>query len=342
MSRVASRERAPTDREERFVISRRSSGLGDCIHSLMSAWYYAKRTGRTLVVDWRRSRYVDERGRNAFPALFEPVSAIDGVPVICDESVGTARFPAPVYTTVGARGPLEALGATWSTRLPLLWRLPFARSMLREAERDEARLVESGRDVASPTVLLQACLPVALPAAESRAFLSRLRPRPEIQAEIERYAASRFGGSPVIALHVRHGNGGDVMNHAKYWSDETRAIADIRGAVDRVRSTLGDESLVFLCTDSKRVEEEIASSISNVITRDKYLRPIDAGELHDRGARRGGRLESARDAVAEMFLLGKADGLVCYPPDSYFSLYARLCDDGPKIRAIDELRIGSS
>jgi ABC-type polar amino acid transport system ATPase subunit len=50
-------------------------------------------------------------------------------------------------------------------------------------------------------------------------------------------------------------------------------------------------------------------------------------------------LKLGKEAVIEMFLLARGDGLVCYLPDSYFSFYARKCRNGPSARQVDELRL---
>ena len=34
-----------------------NGGIGDHLSCLIGAWFYAKRTGRTLVIDWRGSRF---------------------------------------------------------------------------------------------------------------------------------------------------------------------------------------------------------------------------------------------------------------------------------------------
>ena len=42
---------------ERYVLVKGSFGMGGRIHVLLSAWAYARRTGRTLVVDWNDGGY---------------------------------------------------------------------------------------------------------------------------------------------------------------------------------------------------------------------------------------------------------------------------------------------
>lgn len=88
---------SPSLAARRYVISKRSAGLGDSLVSLTSAWRYAKMTRRTLIVDWRFSCYSNDPTTNVFPLLFHPVSEIDGVPVWCDQSIEHHSFPGPFY-----------------------------------------------------------------------------------------------------------------------------------------------------------------------------------------------------------------------------------------------------
>ena len=73
-----------------------------------------------------------------------------------------------------------------------------------------------------------------------------------------------------------------------------------------------------------------------MITRAKYFQPEGPSELHAWDNPTGIRETVGRDALIEMFLLARADALVCYPPNSFFSFYARTCADGPKVQVTEE------
>src|SRR4029453_15458419 len=112
------------EKTNRIVVSHRTTGLGDCLFSLCGAWHYARLTGRTLVIDWRWSRYVPDRRQNAFAVLFEPLTAVDGVPVISDESVSSFEFPPPIYSRhARKRGLKRLLGQMAHTLIET--KLPF-------------------------------------------------------------------------------------------------------------------------------------------------------------------------------------------------------------------------
>lgn len=320
-----------TEKAQKLIVSRRVSGLGDCLISLSSAWYYAKLTGRTLVIDRRWSRYLRERNKNAFSAFFEPLTEIAGVPVISDDSVSTLQYPSPIYSRYTRKNGLRGLFGQIAQVIEI--KLPFVLAY-EDAVADELALVRSAQDVEEPTIIFRCCLrDVPMTEEARRSFLAHLKPQKAIQEEIDCYVREQFPGRKVIAVHVRHGNGGNILNHTPYWVDENRAINEICQQIHRARSTLGAECLVFLCTDSKRVLEFIRSRVPNVIAREKYFRPDNTGEMHARKTfSTQNRSRSGQEAVIEMFLLARADTLLCYPPGSFFSYYARICGSGVKIR----------
>lgn len=326
----------------KVVVSRRVAGFGDLLVSLSSAWRYAQRANRTLVIDWRRSLYLKDRARNAFPVFFEPPSAIDGVPVICADS---ARSLGSSYSALSARGKLRPFLVKLSY-IPPLRNIPQVAAcrtaVLHQARRDEVRLVTSGRDLPDRTVLLQSCLQTELSNSEiCQRFLDHIKPVEEIRQEIDQFANVHFRGKRVVSVHVRHANGADIDdNHVKYWADESVAITKICSAVQRIRDKLGGDCLIFICTDVARILQAIKSSLDNVVTREKSFLLNNQGELHtDRSTVNRDGTKLGRDAVVEMFLLARGDGLVCYPPGSYFSFYARYCRNGPKLRETESLQM---
>ena len=321
-----------TERANKIVVSRRTSGLGDCLISLCGAWYYAKLTGRTLVIDWRWSRYVQEKNKNAFAVFFEPLIEVEGVPVISDNSVSTLEYPCPIYSRHAKKSGLKrTLGQIAHTMFET--KLPFVFSY-EEVVADELAIIRSAQDVEEPTIIFRCCLYDIPMTHEARGlFLAHLKPQKAIREEIDQYAREQFIGRKVIAVHVRHGNGGNILDHSQYWVDESRALNEICDKIQTAQAELGGDCLVFLCTDSRKVLEFIRSRISNVIAREKYFRPDDKGELHARTtiyAKNGSHF--GREALIEMFLLARSDALICYPYDSFFSYYARSCGSGLKIR----------
>lgn len=270
---------------ERSVGVLRRAGLGDVLLGTAAAWRYAAATGRTLRLDWRHSRYASAP-TNLFSEVFQPMSHWRGVPVWLPPSTEPLEPYPPLTAADERRSGLEA-----------------------------CELVQSGRDVADPHVVLRGCVAPAHPPLEVIAPLLReLSLQPRLAAAVASTRQEVMGDGPSIGVHLRHGNGGDIMGHAAFWSDGL-AVQRVVHAVRRARSVLGGDTPVFLATDSAEVRDAVCALLPGVRTIDKRFRAPGAGELH-----RWGEAPSTLDAaVVEMWLLSYSTVLVRMPPLSYFS-----------------------
>jgi len=299
--------RTVTDRA-RYVVSKRRTGLGDCLVSLISAWWYAKQTGRTLVIDWRGSRYLTDPMQNAFPHFFEVPEEIDGVPVIADGRVADLKAEGPYYPPIWMPETLHLI----------LNRSHDAYVQARDAA---DRLVRDGRDIDAQVVVFDTCMNMSCPDdGMCRRFLSCLRPVPSVCRAVAAFREARLGGSPAIGVHIRRGNGGDMMEHAKFWRNPKRAIAACVAYIDWVREYLGGDAVVFLCTDSRWAARQVDKRVPGLLMREKYFMSEGKGDLHS-------HLNPHRedlDVLVELLLLAHVDVLIRFPRDSFFSAYGRL------------------
>jgi hypothetical protein len=278
------------------------AGLGDNIICLAAAWLFARNTQRTLVADWRHSRYADSRD-NLFPLCFEPGTEIAGVPFIAD--IG-ADVPLPPSYRPGL----------WQKLMRRLVRPPDAALPARR-DRDVA-LILSGADVPAATVVFDACVNDGIVSwHDARSFLGALRPVAHITAAIETFVASSLGLRPWIGLHIRHGNGGDIMGHGPSWATFDQAIDRCARAVAMAREQLGQHAVVLLCTDSYEVLRAVLTRIPQVICRPKAFYKPGTGEMHHGFNAAAGR----DDALVEMLLLARCSVLIRYPSASFFSFY---------------------
>jgi hypothetical protein len=179
-------------------------------------------------------------------------------------------------------------------------------------------LIRSGADVAEPVVVFDSCVNDGVVSiADARDFLRALRPVEPVTSAARAFRQRHGGRRPMIGLHVRHGNGGDIMGHAPYWASFEGAIERCARAVAAAREILGADAAVFLCTDSYDAEAAVRRRIGPVVTRHKTFREPGRGELHlgrDSG-------DGLHDALAEMILLADCDALIRYPPGSFFTFY---------------------
>ena len=214
----------------KFVVSRRGTGLGDGLVSLVSAWRYARDTGRTLVIDWRRSCYCDDPEQNLFARLFEPLTELAGVSV----RLAPVELPEP-------RWPIREASPGPSHEQPHdQWLRGLEQD---EAERREAvAMIKAGRDVEWPTVHFDGCLPVLPEPRLCRRALEGLTPRSDVLEAVEYFARRHFAERPVVGVHVRHGNGGDIMAHAKYWDSIHEPIESCVRTIRELEARLGMRS----------------------------------------------------------------------------------------------------
>ncbi len=289
----------PPAANRRYVVSIRQAGLGDRLICLCAAWIFARDTGRTLVAEWQGAQYLADE-KNLFPACFKVGNKLAGVPFIAVDG-GFAELPRP-------RHPSLWEDETFS-RQP--WLLPDI-----EFPRDDALDLIRSRDIDIPTVVFDACINDGVVSLrDARSFMAALQPIDRIGGAVDAFWSEHLKSGPVIGLHLRHGNGGDIMGHAPYWTSFGAAIDRCCRAVAMARARIGENAKVFLCSDSIEAEDEILKRIPGTVVRTKRFRPVNAGELHGSEDAQSG----LDDALVEMLLLARCQVLIRYPPGSFFS-----------------------
>ncbi|MGY3622086.1 nodulation protein NodZ [Bradyrhizobium sp. USDA 10063] len=294
--------------KDRVVVSRRRTGFGDCLWSLAAAWRYAQRTGRALAIDWRGSCYLDQPFTNAFPVFFEPIQHIAGVPVVCcDDQINQLSFSGPFF--------------------PPWWNRPSIDCVYRPdeqifRERDElSQLFETQDDCEANTVVCDACLMWRCDQEAERQIFRSIKPRSEIQDRIDAIYQEHFRGHSVIGVHVRHGNGEDIMGHTPYWADPELALQQVCTAIHKAKALPHPRPvMVFLCTDSAQVLDRVSGMFPDLFTIQKRFQADQAGPLHSAAL----GVEGGFSALIEMYLLGRCDTVIRFPPTSAFTRYARL------------------
>ena len=302
-----------------MIVSRRNAGFGDNLLAAANAWRYARATGRSLVILWTGSRYVEDPAENAFPVFFQIPESVGGVRVIVPPRIDTlsrqlvrtsfAVFPKPGARLFGAR-LLSALGMDSG-----------GAALKRESERREAEIdaiVENLSGVKSRVLVTQGCY---APNDEVRPFFDAVRLAPRLAKIADEFAEANFAGKKVIGAHVRHYSAHlPVSGHTPYWNDWARGLKACLEGIGMARDMAGEgERVIFLSTDSRPVEEMITRSFGGVVTYRKPFGRDFGGELHDELP-----VETADASVLEMFLLARSDVLFRYPPGSWFSYYASL------------------
>ncbi|MGA2633263.1 MAG: nodulation protein NodZ [Terracidiphilus sp.] len=276
--------------DERFLISKKKTGLGSDMATMLGAWYYAHRTSRTLVVDWRSSLYLADRKANAFPYLFRKPEEIDGVKLICDDSLRRLKFPKPVVFLHRMEG----------------------------CEYDA--LLTAGTDLPAPTLLCRRPMHIFPELEAQKRFYSRLQLHDDVQQEIDEFRHKEFADATVLGVHFRHGNGEYLGFRPDAGLHESciQIAAACRQMYKVMKPTLRGRFRIFLATDSQEAEQQLKLLLSSLFTRPKAFHEAGGGRLH----RRDLGLENARNALVEMYLLAHCNSLIYN--NSWFSYYARL------------------
>ena len=296
----------PVQKAERYVISRRWTGLGDCLGSLYIAWLYARKTGRKLVVDWRFMPYPVPSGENPFAILFENKHEIAGVPLLTDVENIAREETRSIYPHNREIHPTEiseqAANGSWP------------------AERMEImNLVLSGQDRPEDVIVMDHCLVWSsmMATSLSRSFFSSLIPSSAVRERVDKFFNQSKLSRPLLGVHIRHGNGGDIMNHKKAW--ENYSIADCASDISKVVGQNPEVKSVFLATDSISVQDAICNEMEHVYHYQKYFREAGEGELHFAQV----NTDVLLDAMADLLILADCEAILGFPEGSYFSLIAR-------------------
>ena len=233
----------------RILITSKATGLGSDLMSVVGAWRHARATGRALGIDWTRSRYLKDPGRNLFFDLFDVPQEIGGVEMLSSDEVVEASARAD----------------------DRLSELPKA---------DYLELLFRGTDIPPDIVNCGNTFHVMPPPALQRAVLEQIRMKPDIADAVAAIQARDFIAGQTIAIHVRHGNGERIS------SGREAVVADgnahLAGVIGRMVAVLGTDRYrrILVCTDGPELERDLLDSLPGSFTTPKPSVEPGAGPLH--------------------------------------------------------------
>lgn len=271
-----------------LVVTRKRTGLGSDLASVIGGLRFASRTDRDLLIDWRNSCYLPDRSENLFGRLFTVPKTIGRVRIhLAWGTLEDSALPAPVRYS-GSRGFLDF----------------------------HEELVAPPRPARSTFVVTR---PIHhLPDdRRTRALFKSIRPLPHLLERIEGFRRAHFlRDRKVVGIHIRHGNGEKLGKRR-----QKLAAAPPESVVDRCRRVVDSLALadpvVFLCTDSPVIRNQFESAFPRLCHSGTQLGASGSGRLH----RPSRGLPGAESAVIDMWLLSRCDIIVHNP--SWFSHYAR-------------------
>ncbi|MEW6144259.1 MAG: nodulation protein NodZ [Thermodesulfobacteriota bacterium] len=306
-------------REHRkVIISCRNSGFGDNLLAAANAWYYAKNTGRALVIYWYHSRYLADKSENAFSHFFEIPASIEGVPIITASRIDrlSGFLLLHLHYLLPRPDPLMYFYRTTS-KLGIRSDYRLTRRIRKRFDETDERL-RAMADLNQRVIVTHGCF---VPNEKLRPFFDALSLNEAYRTRADAFADAHFREKKVIGVHIRYYNQNMLpSDHTKYWLDQVNALSVCLDKIQKAAAGLEEqEYVVFLCTDSRLVHDFISGSIGNVVAYEKEFGRDSSKEMHEELPE-----ETAAATVIEMFLLAKSDVLVRFPPGSWFSHYASL------------------
>ena len=299
----------------RFVVAKGCEGLGNRLLGLLTAILYSRLANRQLVVDWSDPLY-SRTGENAFPLLFTAPAS----PLTPAELHGCSVTPRDWRGRLGATvdEQIDRLGGlnpkAQATRLSANpARLDDPEQVVVYWSRFE-RVHEMRRHFKGKFRHLAT-------KSDSQVLRDLLRtevlPHPEIAERVDRFRRREFSGE-VVGVHVRN-------------SDLRFSAPRVLRDVDRILARR-PSCKIFLATDSIETLNQARQKYGadRLLATEKWFpapgRPIHLSAEPER------RLQTAREALVDLYLLGACDWLVA-DWRSTFAYVAYLLFEGPASRA---------
>jgi len=321
-----------------YVVARaaRGPGIGTRLLSLAGAVWLARRLGRAVVIDWRRSAYLEDPALDYFTELFEPVPEILGVPVLLLPDAPDHRF-APEDERIKLHASQCRKLLSGGGTVP---RFLISAGVLTLEDLDP-----SG-DVLEHDAFL-------------RAFYGRIAPRADIAEALEAWYREHLRGRVVVGVNVSSGNGSFGPDRKKArgrvdtrtFDDEQRLLERLERACDVATGDLPGavraRRKVFFATDSTATAE-LLGRLPGALTRRSVFPPPGEGRRFAAYRELGySDRAAAADTAIDMFLLARCQALI--RNESKFSSYALVSTDyfGGNVfdldgnrQSVDALRLG--
>ena len=294
--------------DRRYIVTHPQplSGMGSNLASLAGAVWYASQLGRELIVNWRGVACMRDQTKNFFTEFYETPPEIQGVRI---HYAPCAELPEPVDQ---------------------FKELTIAQALSTLTEGDAASHLVL-RDFHSLERLDRRSDPAAL-FWRLQDFYRFIKPRPFVQAEIDRFADQHFKGAFVVALNLAGGNGEFEKGQPFAGRVDTNIFSKERQFLNKVERAyrlalkglpryLRSSGKIFFATDSKAMHDLLAR-LPNSVTRRKVFPPPGVGRyFSDYTDPNYTDRDSIVDSLTDMFLLARCQALI--RNGTAFNLYAQ-------------------
>lgn len=341
---------------DRYVVVRwTNSGIGDHLSALLAGWWIARESGRSLVVDWRGSRFAVDPGRNTFARWFTLPAEVDGVPIIADERVNDLDLPSPYFWPKWSAQALRAIAHVSHTKEEIAG----VKALVSQPHRDE------------PTIVINQHMALPRDRGSLTPIIEALNFAEDIREVTDSFLTRQLSARRFVGIHIRHGNGENIGRRAAFWLDpfdlafqlridrytdihrrngkstfsdntapslmairpssraESNLYRRIAKAIEVTQHSVGEPLGCILFTDAARVGRGLREHLPELVEYDKSMLSDGSGPLHKPEGPHDGSSGTAvhcsadrtREMMIELCMLQQASALVYIP--SNFSLLKR-------------------
>jgi hypothetical protein len=275
-------------------------GIGSRLLGLGQAVWLARELGRDVIVDWRRTLFLEDQSRNYFTEFFEPVPTICGVPMHYAPSRHTRTY-----------------GWAAKHKQPSLYAALSAQLASNPASAPRYLVVGRAHVKLEPFA--------AYDEAQYAAFLEQVYrhivPRPELVRQVDEWYDANLRGHFAVGVNVATGNGlfapgGRYPGRVDVgmWDDPERFLGVIEEGFTRSTRRLSESARrtakIFVATDSGEMSE-LLSRLDPAITRRTVFPPPGAGRHFTGWAELDcDQRRTAADVLIDMLLLARCDALI--------------------------------
>jgi hypothetical protein len=302
---------------KKYFITNRPSGLGDILCNLAATYFFAKKYGGNVIIDWRHNMY--NKGinyeykshvlPNLFSSIFLQPESINGVDFLMPES-----DPTYYYNMV----PMTCLPVNYNklngSQLDDLKKDLYSKIESNNYIKVEQRILENNQIFKE---LLQCNFPiqnndgVLLENFEYDSFLSNFKLQKNLHKKINDFYDDNFKGHRVIGIQMRYGNLKLKEPYFRLFPDDGGPWVDddtiIKTIEEQLRFVDTQNVKYFICCDNEEINQLILSKFSNSFCYNKTF-PEKESCIHLNNE--GIPITMIQESFIDMYLLTKCDFLI--------------------------------
>lgn len=303
------------NKDQRYLVIKAKSGLGNRILSAVTGLVYADLSGRKALIDWRDGTYAPA-GINAYPLLFDSPLSSD-----LDALQGIDDISPPIWKGYLDSHPSEMVSKfhPHHHRNPFIYRYYIVNLLnLQDPSKIAVYWSYVGK-ISRMKRLINSFPPLRNKSLEEiyTDYIAKyFQPKPHIINAVNACIADDV--RPVLGVHIRY-------------TDLRVPLAKILFEIDEAFNRSSKYRL-FLATDNQEIEKTIRSRYKSTFTNEKWFAD-DQTFLHH-NPRNPDRLREAERAIIDMWSLSRCDKLI-FSSNSTFSYTSKLLGRFSSNDAID-------